>query len=186
MKETTPITKKRYQDGIPKLQTELGEKNLLALPRVMKVVVNVGIGRLLKESSRVEEVVATLAQITGQKPVMTKARKAIAGFKIREDMEVGIKVTLRGRRMWQFLDRLLNATIPRVRDFQGIPISSVDQGGNCNIGLKEHMVFPEIVQEKVQTIFGLQITIVSTAKDKKAGEALFRMLGVPFRTEEDK
>lgn len=186
MKEKILITKKRYQDSIPKLQAELGEKNLLALPRVMKVIVNVGIGRLLKESSRVEEVVATLAQVTGQKPVMTKARKAIAGFKIREDMEVGVKVTLRGKRMWQFLDRLFNATIPRVRDFQGIPLSAVDHGGNCNIGLKEHLIFPEIVQEKVQTIFGLQITIVSTAKDKKSGEALFKHLGIPFKGEEDK
>ncbi len=178
------IMKARYQETIPELRKLLGRENALSLPRVAKVTVNVGLGRFLKEQSRVDEIVETLTVITGQKPVMMKARKAIAGFKIREGLEVGVKVTLRGRRMWQFLDRFLLATLPRTRDFQGIPVSSVDANGNCNIGLKEHMIFPEIIPEKVQTIFGLQIVVTTTAMDRKDGETLFRALKFPFRVEE--
>jgi large subunit ribosomal protein L5 len=179
-----PIMKVKYQEAIPELRKALGRENTLSLPRIAKVTVNVGLGKFLKEQSRVDEIVETLVAITGQKPVMMKARKAIAGFKIREGLEVGVKVTLRGRRMWQFLDRLLLATLPRVRDFQGIPVSSIDSNGNCNIGLREHMIFPEIVPEKVQTIFGLQIVVTTTARDRKDGEALFRTLKFPFRVEE--
>lgn len=179
-----PITKVKYQESIPELKKVLGHENALSLPRVAKVTVNVGIGKFLKEQSRVDEIVETLTTITGQKPVMMKARKAIAGFKIREGLEVGVKVTLRGRRMWQFLDRLLLATLPRVRDFQGIPVSSIDASGNCNIGIKEHMIFPEIIPEKVQTMFGLQIVVTTTAGNRKDGEALFRALKFPFRIEE--
>jgi len=179
-----PITKLKYQETIPELRKILGRENELSLPRAAKVTVNVGLGKFLKEQSRVDEIVEALTAITGQKPVMMKARKAIAGFKIREGLEVGVKVTLRGRRMWQFLDRFLLATLPRTRDFQGIPISSVDTNGNCNIGLREHMIFPEIVPEKVQTIFGLQIVVTTTAKNRKDGEALFRALKFPFKIEE--
>lgn len=182
MKES--LLKKKYVEAIPGLEKTLGVKNALALPRIAKVTVNVGVGKFLKEQSRVDEVVESLTAITGAKPVLTKARKAIAGFKIREGLEVGTKVTLRGRRMWQFLDRLFYATLPRVRDFQGIPRSAIDGAGNANIGLREHVIFPEIIPEKVQTIFGLQITITTTAKDKKEGEALFGALGFPFRAEE--
>lgn len=179
-----PIMKARYEEAIPELRKLLRRENVLSLPRIAKVTVNVGLGKFLKEQSRVDEIVETLTVITGQKPVMMKARKAIAGFKIREGLEVGVKVTLRGRRMWQFLDRFLLATLPRVRDFQGIPVSSVDSNGNCNIGLKEHMIFPEIIPEKVQTIFGLQIVVTTTARDREDGEALFRALKFPFRVEE--
>jgi large subunit ribosomal protein L5 len=146
------------------------------------VVVNVGVGKFLKESNRVDEIRTSLEMITGQKVVSTKARKAIAGFKIREDLEVGMRTTLRGKRMWDFLDRLIHVALPRVRDFQGITLRSVDTYGNCNIGIKEHLVFPEIVPEKVQTIFSFQITIVTTAKDAKAGETLFRAIGLPLQT----
>jgi large subunit ribosomal protein L5 len=179
-----PIMKAKYQEAIPELKKALGRENALSLPRVAKVTLNVGLGKFLKEQSRVDEIVETLTVITGQKPVMMKARKAIAGFKIREGLEVGVKVTLRGRRMWQFLDRFLLATLPRVRDFQGIPVSSVDSNGNCNIGLREHMIFPEIIPEKVQTIFGLQIVVTTTARNREDGEALFRTLKFPFRVEE--
>lgn len=178
------ITKTKYLEILPELKKALGEKNPFAAPRVMKVTLNVGIGKFQKEQARVDEILATLGAITGQKPVLVKARKAIAGFKIREGLEVGARVTLRGRRMWQFLDRFLYATLPRTRDFQGIPVSSVDASGNCNIGLREHMIFPEVVPEKVQTIFGLQVTVTTTAKNREGGMELFRRLGLPFRTEE--
>lgn len=181
-----PIMKTKYREILPELGTVLGAKNALALPRIMKVTVNVGIGKFQKEQARVDEILAALTAITGQKPVLAKARKAIAGFKIREGLEVGTRVTLRGRRMWQFLDRFFYATLPRTRDFQGIPLTSVDASGNCNIGLREHMIFPEIVPEKVQTVFGLQVTITTTAKDRKSGLELFRKLGLPFRAEETK
>ncbi len=179
-----PIMKVKYQEVLPELKKTLGRENILSLPRISKVTVNVGLGKFLKEQSRVDEIIESLTAITGQKPVMMKARKAIAGFKIREGLEVGVKITLRGRRMWQFLDRFLLATLPRVRDFQGIPVSSVDAGGNCNIGLREHMIFPEIIPEKVQTIFSLQIVVTTTATSREDGEALFRALKFPFRTEE--
>jgi len=178
------ITKAKYLEILPELRKALGKENALAVPRIMKVTLNVGIGKFQKEQSKVDEIIEALAAVTGQKPVLTKARKAIAGFKIREGLEVGARVTLRGRRMWQFLDRFLLATLPRTRDFQGIPASSVDASGNCNIGLREHMIFPEVVPEKVQTIFGLQITVTTTAKDRESGMELFRRLGFPFRTEE--
>ncbi|HWQ60306.1 MAG TPA: 50S ribosomal protein L5 [Candidatus Fimivivens sp.] len=179
-----PIMKTKYREILPDLAKALGIGNALALPRVMKVTVNVGIGKFQKEQARVDEILEALTAITGQKPVLAKARKAIAGFKIREGLEVGARVTLRGRRMWQFLDRFLLTTLPRTRDFQGIPLSSVDASGNCNIGLREHMIFPEVVPEKVQTVFGLQITVTTTAKDRESGLELFRKLGFPFRTEE--
>lgn len=178
-------TKKVYTDKVvPGLKEALGVQNPMAVPHLAKVVVNAGIGRFLKDSKHVEEVVKSLESITGQKVLLTKARKAIAGFKIREGLEVGARVTLHGARMWDFLDRLINVALPRVRDFQGLPISNVDTYGNCNIGIKDHSVFPEIVPEKVQHIFGFQITIVTTAKDKPTGESLFRLLGMPLSNEE--
>lgn len=179
-----PLTRKTYSDKVvPALKQELGIENPMAVPRVGKVVVNVGTGKILKDTKRVEEVIASLEAITGQKVPQTRARKAIAGFKTREGLEVGARVTLHGKRMWDFLDRLFNVALPRVRDFQGIPRSAIDQGGNCNLGIKEHMVFPEIVAEKVQHIFSFQVNIVTTAKNKTEGEALFRLLGLPLQQE---
>lgn len=171
---------------IPALKEELGIKNLMAVPRIGKIVVNIGTGKILKDAKRVEDAIASLGVITGQKVIATKARKAIAGFKTREGLEVGARVTLHGKRMWDFLDRLINVALPRVRDFQGIPRSAIDQSGNCNIGIKEHLVFPEIVAEKVQNIFSFQINIVTTAKNKQEGEALFRLLGLPLEQAEVK
>lgn len=178
------LMKTKYQEILPDLKKDLGRENILSLPRIAKVTVNVGLGRFLKEQQRVDEIVKSLEAITGQKPVLTKARKAIAGFKIREGLDVGVKVTIRGRRMWEFLDRLFYATLPRVRDFQGIPVTCVDRSGNCNVGLKEHMIFPEIVPEKVQTVFSMQVTVTTTAENGEQGMALFRRLGFPFRVEE--
>lgn len=183
----TPIIKTIYAEkAIPGLKKDLGIKNAMALPRLSKVVVNVGVGKILKDQKRVEEVVRSLEIITGQKVIMTKARKAIAGFKTREGLEIGARVTLHGTRMWAFLDRLFHIALPRVRDFQGIPKSAIDQSGNCNLGIKDHTIFSEIVPEKVQHIFSFQVNIVTTAKDRKEGETLFRLLGLPLQTEEDK
>ncbi len=176
------LTKKIYQEkALPELQKFLGVKNVLAIPRFDRVVVNVGMGKFIKESNRVDEIEKALETITGQKVVRTKARKAIAGFKIREGLEVGMRVTLRGERMWQFLDRLIHVGLPRVRDFQGVPRTAVDTQGNCHIGLKEQTVFPEIIAEKVQTPFGFQITIVTSAKTKAAGEKLLELVGFPLQ-----
>ena len=178
------LTKKNYEaKALPALKKLLKTENPNALPKLDRVVVNVGVGKFLKENNRIEEIRTALEMITGQKVVATKARKAIAGFKIREELEVRMRVTLRGRRMLDFLDRLIHVALPRVRDFQGVTLRSVDTYGNCNIGLKEHMVFPEIIPEKVQTVFSFQVTIVTTAKDKAAGECLFRAIGLPLQTE---
>ncbi len=179
------FTQTKYtKEAVPELQKEFQYSNVMAVPTIKKVIVNVGTGKFLKDGKKVDEILETIMLVTGQKPVQTKSKKSIAGFKLREGQEVGVKVTIRGRRMWQFLDRLINATLPRIRDFQGLKMSIVDQGGNCNIGLREHMIFPEIVQEKVQAVFGLQITIVSTAKTKEEAMVLFRKIGVPIRKDD--
>ncbi len=177
----TPSVKKLYSEkSIPALKKELGIKNVMALPRIAKVVVNVGIGKILKDQKRVDEVVASLERITGQKVLLTKARKAIAGFKIREDLEIGARVTLHGQRMWDFLDRLFMIALPRVRDFQGIRTKAVDHSGNLNLGIKDHTIFSEIVPEKVQHVFSFQVNVVTTSKNEAEGRVLFRSLGLPF------
>jgi large subunit ribosomal protein L5 len=167
--------------AVKTVREALGIKNVMAVPRIEKVVVNIGIGKIAKDTKKVEEVIEALTAITGQKPVYTKARKAIAGFKTREGMDVGIRVTLHGKRMWEFLDRLLNTALPRVRDFQGLPESSVDESGNASLGIREHSVFPEIVPEKVQHLFSFQVTITTTAQNREKGLALFRALGLPLK-----
>lgn len=167
--------------AIPLLVEQFGYTNVFAIPRIQKTVVNVGLGRFLKEPKRIEEIVASLEAIAGQKVVMVKAKKAVAGFKIRENQEIGARVTLRGNRMWSFLDRFVKTALPRVRDLQGITVSSVDSAGNLNAGLKEHMVFPEIVAEKVQTVFGFQVNVTTTAKSHEEGMVLFRALGFPLQ-----
>jgi large subunit ribosomal protein L5 len=175
------LKEKYNQEAVPAMKQKFGCKSTLAVPRILKVVVNTGVGKFNKESEKIEEIAAAIAEITGQKPVKTKAHVAISGFKIRQGLEIGIKVSLRGKRMWQFLERLVNIALPRTRDFQGIDEKSVDQHGNLNIGIKEHIIFPEISAEKVKNIFGLQITVVTNAKNKEEGKALFKMLGFPIR-----
>lgn len=173
--------KKRYTDSVVALLSkELGRTNALSLPRITKVVVNVGTGKFVREKEKIDEVLQSLAVITGQKSVETIARKAISGFKIRQGMPVGAMVTLHGVRMWSFLDRLVSVALPRVRDFQGIPLSAVDHAGNLSVGIKEHTVFPEISPEKIKHVFSFQVTIVTTARDRKEGEMLFRALGFPL------
>lgn len=175
-------TKEKYiKTVVPEMESKFGYGNIMAVPKISKLVVNVGIGKIGREGDKAQEIFEYVKVITGQRPVKTKAKKAIAGFKTREGMEVGIKVTLRGERMWSFIDRLVNVTLPRTRDFQGIPVSSVDSSGNLNIGLREHIIFPEVSPEHVKTIFGLQITITSTAKNKKEGMEFYRLLGFPIK-----
>jgi len=174
------IKEKYNTEVVAEMKKQFGFKSSLQVPRIEKVVVNAGIGKFIKDSGLVEDVRKAMTVIAGQKPVMVKAKKSIAGFKIREGQEVGIKVTLRGKRKWDFIEKLVTSAIPRVRDFQGIKESAVDEGGNFNFGVKEHTIFPEILPENVKNIVGLQINITTTAKNKEEGLELFRMLGFPL------
>jgi large subunit ribosomal protein L5 len=179
----TPAKDKYIKTVAAEMKKKFGYKNVMAVPRIKKVIVNVGIGKIVKENDKIEEIINAITAITGQKPEKTKAKKAIAGFKIREGMEVGVRVTLRGRRMWQFIDRLIGATLPRTRDFQGINRSAVDNSGNINIGIKEHMIFPEISPERVKYAFGLQVTVSTDAHTQEEGLELFKLLGFPIKSE---
>lgn len=172
-----------YIDSKKDLQKDFGFDNVMMVPKILKVVVNSGIGRISKESEKVDEVFKSLKDITGQNPIKTKSKKSIAGFKVRENQEVGIKVTLRNKRMWDFINRLINSALPRVRDFQGLPLNSIDDFGNLNIGIKEHTIFPEIIAENVKNIFGFQITVVLSAKNRDNAEKLYRKLGFPLKKE---
>lgn len=176
-------TKEKYiKDVVPAMKKKFGHGNNMAVPLISKVVVNIGVGKIYKEADKMNEVFEALTVITGQKPIKTQAKKAIAGFKVREKQEVGMKVTLRGKRMWNFVDRMINAAFPRTRDFQGIDKSrAVDGAGNLNIGIKEHVIFPEIHPEKVKNIFSFQITIVTTAKNKEEGVELLTLMGFPLK-----
>ncbi|HRZ95076.1 MAG TPA: 50S ribosomal protein L5 [Candidatus Moranbacteria bacterium] len=180
----TNIRQKYNKEVISKMKADFGFKNDFEVPKISKVVVNIGIGKFLKDSNQVKEIVDSITLITGQKPVMTKSKKSIAGFKTREGLEVGAAVSLRGRRMWDFLEILVGAAIPRIRDFQGIKETSVDESGNLNIGIKEHLIFPQIMPEQVKNIFSFQVNIVTDAKNKEKGMALFRLLGFPIENKE--
>jgi large subunit ribosomal protein L5 len=176
----TNIYKKYKEEVVPEIRKEFGLKNNFQVPKIVKVVVNTGIGKFLKDSNQVKEIVEAITLITGQKPVMTKAKKSVAGFKTREGLEIGIAVNLRGKRMWDFLNVLVGAAVPRIRDFQGIKETSVDQDGNLNIGIKEHLIFPEIMPEYVKNVFSLQVNIATNARNRGKGMALFRKLGFPI------
>jgi large subunit ribosomal protein L5 len=172
----------RYRNEITKqLAQKLGRKNLLSLPRLQKIVVNMGVGKALQEKSRMEQAAEQLTQITGQRALVTKAKQAIAGFRLRQGNEIGCKVTLRGRRMYEFLDRLIAIALPRIRDFRGVNPKSFDGRGNYSLGLSEQLVFPEIDPDKVSFTQGMDITFVtSTTSDDEARE-LLRSFGMPFR-----
>ncbi len=180
----THAMKERYQKEIaPALFKELKLDNVMEIPRVSKVVVNIGVGEAMDNAKALEAAVSDLTKITGQKPVITKARKSIANFKLREGREIGVKVTLRGERMWSFLDRLMNIGLPRVRDFRGISPNAFDGRGNYTLGLREQLVFPEIEYDKIDKLRGLEVTIVTTARSDEQARALLLMLGMPFRKE---
>lgn len=171
-----------YQDTVvPKLQEEFGYENVHEVPTVEKVVINVGVGDAPTNQKLLDSVVDEVTAIAGQKPVVTRARKSIAAFGIREGMPVGVRVTLRKTRMWEFLDRFLNVAIPRIRDFRGLPMRSFDGRGNYTVGIKEQVVFPEVDYDAVQRIHGMDITIVTTTPKDDEAFALLRELGFPFR-----
>ncbi|MCX6055979.1 MAG: 50S ribosomal protein L5 [Chloroflexi bacterium] len=176
------ILKERYLKEIsPAIMKSLGLTNVMQVPRVMKVVVNIGLGEAMDNPKALDAAVIDLTTITGQKPVVTKARKSIANFKLREGRAIGTAVTLRGERMWAFLDRLMNIVLPRVRDFRGISPNSFDGRGNYTLGLREQIIFPEIEYDKVDKVRGLEITIVTSATTDEQAAAMLQMLGMPFR-----
>src|SRR5579871_524592 len=179
--QNMPRLKKFYaKELVPKLMGELGIKNVMQVPNLTKIVVNMGLGEAVQNPKALDSGCETLKSIAGQKPVVTLARKSIATFKLREKMPIGAMVTLRGHRMWEFFDRFINVALPRVRDFRGIQ-SRFDGSGNCSIGVKEQIIFPEVDYDKVDKIRGMNITLVTNAKDDKAGKLLLKHLGVPFR-----
>lgn len=166
---------------IPALQKKFGIENVMAVPKVEKVIINVGIGKIVKDDKFIEKIVRDLSLLTGQKPVFRKAKKSIAGFKLREGVNIGLSITLRGKRMYDFIRRMNEIALPRSRDFRGIDLKNFDKSGNLNIGIKEHSIFPEIHYESLKDIFGLQVTIVTTAKDKEQGVELLRMMNFPLK-----
>lgn len=172
----------RYQEQVvPALMEEFGYDNVMQVPRIQKIVVNIGVGEALDNPKSLDGAVNDLRTITGQQPVVTKARKSIAAFKLREGRSIGAKVDLRGERMWALLDRLINLALPRIRDFRGVSPDTFDGRGNYTIGLREQLVFPEIQYDKIDKVRGMEITIVTTAKTDEEGRRLLKLLGMPFR-----
>jgi large subunit ribosomal protein L5 len=177
-----PRLRNLYREQVvPALQKELEYTNVMQVPRLEKIVVNVGVGEALQNAKALDATVQDLMVITGQKPIITRARKSIASFKLREGNQVGVKVTLRGNRMWDFLDRLLNIALPRQRDFRGVSPDAFDGRGNYSLGLREQLAFPEINYDKIDKIRGLEISIITTARTDEEGYLLLRHLGMPFR-----
>ncbi|MGB9640091.1 MAG: 50S ribosomal protein L5 [Anaerolineales bacterium] len=174
--------RERYQKEVaPALLKTLNLDNVMQIPKVKKVVVNVGVGEALDNPKALEAAVEDITKITGQKPIVTKARKSIANFKLREGRAIGVKVTLRGERMWDFLDRLINIALPRVRDFRGVPANAFDGRGNYTLGLREQLVFPEIDYDKIDKLRGLEISIITSARTDEEGRQLLKLLGMPFK-----
>ncbi len=171
----------RYRKEVmPTLMKEFGLKNPMQVPRVEKVVINVGVGEALDNAKALDHAVEDVTVIAGQRPVITKARKSIANFKLREGRSIGVKVTLRGERMWAFLDRLMNVALPRTRDFRGVSPNSFDGRGNYTLGVREQLIFPEIDYDKIDKIRGFEVTIVTTAPNDEQGRRLLELLGMPF------
>ena len=177
----TPRLLQKIRDEIgPEMMKEFGYSSVMQIPRLDKVVVNIGLGEALQNARAIENVTADLGRITGQRPVTTKAKKSIAGFKIRVGMPIGAMVTIRGRRMYEFVDRLLNASLPRIRDFQGLSRNSFDGRGNYSIGIREHTIFPEIDYNSIDRIRGMQIVIVTSAENDQEGMRFLELAGMPF------
>lgn len=174
------LKNKYTQEVVPALQKQFNYTNVMMLPKMDKIVVNVGLGEAVQNAKALDAAVGDIAAITGQKPIVTKAKKSIATFKIREGMPIGCKVTLRGERMWDFLDKLVNVALPRVRDFRGVSPKAFDGRGNYALGLKEQLIFPEIDYDKVDKIRGMDIIVVTTAKSDEEAKALLKGLGMPF------
>jgi large subunit ribosomal protein L5 len=176
-----PRLRERYRsEVVPQLQQQLGVPNVMQVPRLDKVVVNMGVGDAIKDGRLLDAAIEDLQVITGQRPIVTKARKSIAGFKLREGMAIGAKVTLRGARMWEFVDRLVSLALPRIRDFRGLSPTAFDGHGNYTLGVTEQLIFPEIDYDKVLKVTGMDITIVTTARNDDEGRTLLAALGFPF------
>jgi len=179
------ILHERYNNEIvPALRKTFDLKNVMQVPRIEKIVVNIGMGEAMDNPKSLEAAVSDLVIITGQKPVMTKARKSIANFKLREGRLIGTKVTLRGDRMWAFLDRLMNTALPRVRDFRGVSPNAFDGRGNYTLGLHDQLIFPEIDYDKIDKLRGMEVTIVTSAKDDDQARVMLQLLGMPFKKKE--
>lgn len=179
--------KEKESEYFEKMKSIFHYKNIMAAPKIQKIVLNVGTGTAIKKDKNKNDAISLrLSKITGQKPVTRGAKQSIASFKTRQGDPIGIVVTLRGKRMYAFLEKLINIALPRTKDFRGIKRTSVDNIGNLTIGIKEHTIFPETADEDIKDVFGMSITLVSTAKDKKEGTAFFGLLGVPFKKEEEK
>ena len=177
-----PRLKKVYEENIRKaLQEQFSYKNVMQLPKLEKIVLNMGIGEAVNDTKKVKSAAADLEKIAGQKPVITHARKSIAGFKVRENMPLGVKVTLRKQRMYEFLDRLVNVALPRVRDFRGLNPNSFDGRGNYAMGIKEHIIFPEISYDQIEQVWGMDIVVCTTAKNDDEARALLKAFNFPFR-----
>jgi large subunit ribosomal protein L5 len=176
--------KERYkQEIVPALKETLSLENVMQVPKIEKIVLNIGMGEAMENAKALDAAVEDLTKITGQRPVITKARKSIANFKLREGRSIGTKVTLRGERMWSFLDRLMNVALPRMRDFRGVNPDSFDGRGNYTLGFHEQLIFPEIDYDQIDKIRGFEVTIVTSADNDQAGRELLRMLGMPFAVE---
>lgn len=178
-----PLKEQYQNDVVPALMDEFSYKSVMQVPRISKVVVNVGLGEALDNAKAIEFATNDITLITGQKPVVTKAKNSIAGFKLREGRAIGVKVTLRGDRMWMFLTRLIHLALPRVRDFQGVSPDAFDGRGNYTLGLREQLIFPEINYDKIDKLRGMEISIVTTAKTDEEGRQLLAALGMPFQRE---
>jgi large subunit ribosomal protein L5 len=181
-KHTIPVLKMRYREEVlPSLMQEFKYKSIMQAPKITKVVLNIGAGEALDNPKALDFAVDTLRRITGQQPVITRARQSIATFKLREGRAIGVKVTLRGARMWALLDRLMNIALPRIRDFRGVP-SKLDGRGNYTVGLREQLIFPEIPFDGIDKVRGMEITIVTTAQNDDEGRRLLQLLGMPFQS----
>ncbi len=179
--KTSPVLQGHYRDEVvPALMQEFGYENIMRVPGIAKVVVNVGVGEAIDNPRSLDGAVEDMRIITGQQPIITRAKKSIAGFKLREGRAIGVKVTLRGEKMWALLDRLINVGLPRIRDFRGVP-AKLDGRGNYTVGLREQLVFPEIDLDQIDKVRGMEITIVTTAETDEEGRRLLKLLGMPFR-----
>jgi large subunit ribosomal protein L5 len=181
MKAVARLQQRYVKEIVPRLAEKLGRKNILSLPRLQKIVVNMGVGKAIQDKNRVEQAAEQLAQITGQRPQITKAKNAVSGFRLRQGMEIGCRVTLRGQRMYEFLDRLISIALPRIRDFRGVNPKSFDGHGNYSLGLTEQQVFPEIDPDKVNFAQGMDVTFVTSTNSDDEARELLRGFGMPFR-----
>lgn len=179
--EMPRLQEKYKKEVVPRMKQKFGYRNDLAVPKILKVTINSGLGKFFQDQKIIEEIINDLSTIAGQLAVFTKAKKAIASFKTRKGLIIGAKVTLRGQRMYDFLDRLISLALPRMRDFRGLQSKTLDVNGNLNIGIREHLIFPEISHEHVKTLFGLQVSVTTNAKNRERGLELFKLLGFPIK-----